>query len=204
MEPSGLTYPGRLASALFRALEDTAGPSSLEGALAGSGLTGQAPDAPLDFTEVAAFSAALETAYGVKGGRGIALKMGGSVFEHGLRDYGLMLGVTAAEFERLPVTAQAQISLMGLAAIFTHLSDQTTRLEVDEQALYFIVDPSPFAYGRTSDKPVCHVLTGIVSAALHYATRGYHFAVIETTCRAVNGGACVFQVSKQPIGKIEG
>jgi len=210
VDASGYTYPGRLVRALFVALEQTAGPSSLGSTLEVAGLTAYTPqdltsqtDFPsLDFVEIAAFGAALEALYGTRGGRGIALRTGGAVFDHGLRDYGAMHGVGAPQFKSLPVSGQAQVALQGLAGVFSHISDQHSHVEVEPDKLKFIADPSPFAWGRESERPVCHVLTGLLGAALRWATDGYHFSVYETACRASGSETCVFQISKKPIGRI--
>lgn len=209
MEASGLHYPNRFVRALFLALIQTAGPSSLESVLEVSGLAkrfdgGLPPDnlqPGLDFSELAGFNAALEAVYGVRGGRGIALRTGTAFFELGLQGVGVLRGVTAPEFATLPTEAQAQISLMGLAAVFTSLTDQTTHLEETERAFQLVVRQSPFAWERVSDKPVCHVHVGAIQMCLRWATGGHEFAVYETTCRATGADKCVFQITKRPIGR---
>jgi len=208
VELSGLTYPSRLVTSLFGALQQTAGPSSLGSALDAAGLSRDLPTAPqtvttgLDFAEVAAFSEALETLYGVRGGRGIALRMGNALFELGLRDYGAMLGVTAPQFQRLSVGRQAHLGLVGLAQIFSHISDQASRVEDHGATLAFTANPSPFAWGRASEEPVCHVLTGILQASLRRATDGHEFVVYETACQAAGANQCVFRVNKKPVGRV--
>lgn len=206
MDRSGLTYPGRLVVALFGALQQTAGPSSVASALDAAGLSRALattpPPAGLDFAEVAAFSEALEALYGVRGGRGIALRMGNALFELGLRDYGAMVGVGAPQFRQLPVARQAHLGLVGLAQIFSHISDQASHVEDHGASLAFTANPSPYAWGRVSDDPVCHVLTGVLQAALRRATNGYEFVVYETACRATGASQCVFRVNKKPVGRV--
>jgi hypothetical protein len=205
---SGLTYPPRLVTALFNALQQTAGPSSLGSVLDAAGLSRDLPTDPktletgLDFAEVAAFSEALETLYGVRGGRGIALRMGNALFALGLRDYGALRGVMSPQFQRLPLEQQAQVGLVGLAQIFSHISGQTSQVEDHGTTLAFVANPSPFAWGRTSDEPVCHVLTGILQASLRRATDGHEFVVYETACQAAGANQCVFRVNKKPVGRV--
>ena len=208
MDLSGLIYPGRLVTALFDALRQTAGPSSVGRALDAAGLPRDLPTAAktatdgLDFAQVAAFSEALETLYGVRGGRGIALRTGNALFEQGLRDYGAMVGVVAPQFQRLSVEQQAHLGLVGMAHIFSHISDQASSIDDHETSWAFIVDPSPFAWNRFSDEPVCHVLTGMLQASLRQATGGYQFVVYETACRATGADQCVFRVNKKPVGRV--
>ncbi len=204
MDPSGLTYPGRLVTALLGALRQTAGPSSVGSVLDAAGLPRDLLTAAnsLDFVQIAAFSEGLETLYGVRGGRGIALRTGNALFEVGLRDYGAMLGVQAPQFQRLSVTQRAHLGLVGVAHILSHISDQASSVEDHETSWAFIVDPSPFAWGRVSDEPVCHVLTGMLQAALRRATDGYQFVVYETACRATGANQCVFRINKKPVGRV--
>lgn len=208
MDPSGLTYPNRLVVALLGALQQTAGPSSVGSVLDNAGLSRDLPTTldttatGMDFAEVAAFSEALETLYGIRGGRGIALRMGNALFDLGLRDYGAMVGVAAPQFQRLPVEKQAQLGLVGLAQIFSHISDQTSHIEDQGTMLTFIANPSPFAWGRFSNEPVCHVLTGIIQASLRHVTGGYEFVVYETACRAAGANQCVFRINKKPVGRV--
>lgn len=212
MNKSSFSYPNRLVQALFLALEQTAGPSSLTSVLELAGLTAQLQawhrtsgtdwQGTLNFAEIAAFNNALEELYGSKGGRGIALRAGMVFFELGFKGVGVLGGVNSPEFARLTVLSQAHISLLGLAALFNQETDQSTQLHVTPDAFQVWVNPSPFAWERTSDKPVCHVLAGTLQAHLRWATRGYEFAVHETACRAAGAETCVFHISKKPIGRV--
>ena len=211
MNASGLTYPNRLTRALFEALESTAGPTSLHQALVAAGLNeqyaaGQLPpndlETGIDFAEISEFSRSLEVHYGALGGRGIALRVGHAFFEKGLKNYGVLRGISTPEFAKLPPPAQAKISLMGLASVFSSISDQSMQLTEERDAFHMIVETSPFAWDRVSDRPVCHVMVGVLQATLRWATRGYEFAVYETACHATGGQACVFQIGGKPIGRV--
>jgi predicted hydrocarbon binding protein len=57
------------------------------------------------------------------------------------------------------------------------------------------------AWARSSDRPVCHALGGIIQEALRWASNGYEFHVQETTCRASGSEHCVFKINKKPIGQ---
>lgn len=196
--------------ALLLALEETAGPSSVTSVLELAGLDvslrenlpPQNLEKGFTFQEIAAFNQALESVYGTRGGRGIALRAGTRFFELGLRETGVLKGVSAPEFGRLPTPQRAKLSLMGLAHVFSTLSSQTTHIEERPDAYNMIVNPSPFAWERVSDKPVCHILTGATQATLRWATDGHEYAVYETACQAMGAANCVFHVSKRPIGRV--
>lgn len=204
MDASGLTYPNRFVRAYAIALQQTAG---IDGIFHIAGLDGDLPpddmQPGLDFAEIATLTLTLEELYGARGGRGMALRAGDLFFEHGLRGQGVLRGVMTPKFKALPVSARAQISLMALAAEFTKNSDQNSQLQNANDAFQFVVDPSPFAWGRVSDKPVCHVLVGVLRACLRWATDGYEFIVQETACHATGAETCTFLVNKNPIGRIQ-
>ena len=69
-----------------------------------------------------------------------------------------------------------------------------------EQRIRFIVADSPMAWGRRSDKPVCHALAGILQEGVRWASNGYEYIVYETVCHACGDDHCVFTINKTPIG----
>ena len=85
--------------------------------------------------------------------------------------------------------------------MFTNFSDQTSTVEQSGQALLFRVQESPFAWGRSSDKPVCHAMVGIILECLRWASNGYEFYVREVSCTAAGANECVFKVNKTAIGE---
>lgn len=210
MDASGLHYPNRFSRALLQALAHTAGPSSLGSVLDLAGLAnrygGELPpddlETGMDFADIAAFCEGLEAMYGTRGGRGIALRVGGEMFTLGIQRVGVLRGIDTPEFKGLPTSAQAQIALVGLAAVFNDITDQTSRVLVEDDRLRFVVNPCASAWERTSDKPVCHLMAGVIQMALRWATDGYQFAVYETACQATGADACVFLVNKKPIGRV--
>lgn len=154
-----------------------------------------------DFASIAALSQALEEMYGARGGRGMALRIGRASFARGIKRFGAMKGVADPAFQMLPLQHRAELGLRALAAIFTNFSDQTSTLQIQETNYLFNVDVSPMAWGRISDKPVCHALVGIVQECLSWATNGYQFYVQEVACRATGSDHCSFRVNKHAIGQ---
>lgn len=154
-----------------------------------------------DFAYLAALSEALEELYGARGGRGMALKIGRASFGRGLKDFGALKGVQDPAFRSLPIGDRVYLGLRAMASIYTNFSDQPTHVEPDgEHHYHCIVDNSPFAWGRTSDKPVCHALAGVIQQCLRWVSNGYEFHVQETACRATGSPTCVFRINKKPIG----
>lgn len=160
-------------------------------------------DQQFDFAAMAALSEALESMYGARGGRGMALRIGRAAFAQGLRHFGVMRGIADPAFRNLPLQQRIEFGLRGLASIFTRFSDQQSSVSRDEQFLLFQVEVSPMAWGRNADKPVCHALVGMIQESLRWSSNGYEFYVREIACRATGHEACVFRVNRTPIGEGE-
>lgn len=206
-EPSGLYYPNRIARHFFLAMEDVMGRGGLGMVLnlakQDSYIEQYPPDnlaKDFDFTSMAAIQIALENTYGVRGGRGMALRIGRAAFSQGMKNFGALAGISDPAFRALPRDERCRLGLRALADIFTKFSDQHSSVEEDTEAFRFIVQQSPMAWGRTSDKPVCHALAGILQECLRWASNGYEYIIYETACRACGESKCVFTINKTPIG----
>ena len=209
LEPSGLYYSNRIARFFFRAMEVVLGRGGLEVLLSTSELDRYLAELPpdnlarqFDFADMAAVNEALEDAYGERGGRSMALRIGRAWIEAGLNSFGAMAGMQHPAFQNLPVEERARIGLQALADIFTRFSDQQTTLESDETYHWMFVDASPMAWGRNSETPVCHAITGLCQQTLNWATGGYEFHVQEVECESRGDERCVFRVNQTAIGKV--
>lgn len=154
-----------------------------------------------DFAKIAALNHALEEMYGVKGGRGMALRIGQSVFVKGMKDFGVMRAMINPTYRSLPLPKRFNYGLRSLAAVLTNFSDQTSHVDEDGSAMLFTSEMSPYAWGRTSDKPVCHMMVGIIMEALRWSTNGYDFYVREIACTASGSHECIFRVNRHAIGE---
>ncbi len=208
IEPSGLYYPNRIARAFFGAMDDVMGQNGLATLLGLAGLDahqGSPPPATLarefDFAAIAAINVALEEMYGVRGGRGIALRIGQATFAQGIKTFGVMRAMRDPVYRALPLPKRARYGIDALALLLSNFTDQQSHIRAEENAWLFVSDVSPFAWGRMSNKPVCHMMTGMLIETLRWASNGYEFYVRETACTATGHDACVFRINQTPIGK---
>jgi predicted hydrocarbon binding protein len=206
-QPSGLYYPNRIARYFFLAMEDVMGQGGLSMVLNLAKqdlyIKNYPPDTlgkEFDFASLSAIQIALENTYGVRGGRGMAMRVGRASFSAGLKHFGALAGVNDPAFRALPLDERCRLGLGALADIFTKFSDQKSSIEEDEKAFRFIAQPSPMAWDRISDKPVCHALAGIIQECARWASTGHEYIVHETACHACGDEACVFTINKTPIG----
>lgn len=207
IEPSGLYYPNRFARYWLLAMEEVMGRTGLNTLLHMAGLDVYVESPPpdtlakqFDFAFVAAMSEALEEIYGPRGGRGIALRVGRSMFGLGLKDFGAFAGMSSPAFLALPLEQRTHLGVETLSQVFSRFSDQRCRVLSLDDHYQLIVETSPMAWGRVSDRPVCHALTGVFQEGLRWASDGCVFYVQEMSCRAHTGEPCVFKINKNPIG----
>lgn len=208
LEPSGLYYPNRIARWFLLAMDDVMGKNGLAAVLGLAGLESFSHNPPpdtlarqFDFAYMAALNLALEELYGPRGGRGMALRIGRATVSQGMKTFGALAGMADPAFQVLPPEKRLRMGLDGLAGVFTRFSDQASVVRSEGDAYHFVVENSPMAWGRNTDKPVCHALAGIIQEALSYASGGYEYHVQEIVCRAAGGEDCVFKINKTPIGQ---
>ncbi len=208
---SGLFYPNRFARYLMLAVGEVLGADGAEAAFAQAGLRNllhplppDTLDRQFDFAILAAFSQALTDLYGGRGGRSMDLRIGREWFRQGFFAFGALAGMGDPAFQALLVSQRTRLALDALATVFTRYSDQATYVTERADSFLLTVQPSPLAWGRTSDRPVCHMLTGLIQETLNWSTQGFEFHVQEQICAAAGGEACVFIANKKPIGQLAG
>lgn len=207
-EKSGLYYPNRIARAFFSAMDDVMGPHGLSSLLTIAKMEAYLHSTPpdnlerqFDFAEISAMNSALEEMYGIKGGRGMALRIGQKVFAVGLRGFGALRAVNDPAFKALKLEKRMEYGLNGLASVLTNFTDQVSHVENETNALLFSSDISPFAWGRTAEKPVCHMMVGMLMETLRWSSNGREFYVREVECRATGHEHCAFRINKSAIGE---
>lgn len=207
LQLSGLFLPNRIARYFFLAMDDVMGQAGFTALLKLAKLEqyiGKLPpdtlDKTFDFASMAALNIALEANYGTRGGRGMALRVGRASFSHGMKTFGALAGMKHPAFRALPRDEASRLGLRALAHIFNTFSDQHSDVEEDAEAFRFIVDHSPAAWGRQSEKPVCHALAGMIQECMRWASDGHEYYVYETACTACGDPHCIFVINKISMG----
>ena len=204
-EKSGLYYPNRIARIYIASLEDVMGVNGLNAILNLAGLQeliGNYPadnlDRKFDFVDFTALNIALEEMYGPRGGRALALRAGRACFAQALKNFGALAGVGDLAFKVLPLPAKLRIGLPAMANIFNNFSDQISEVQEFDDHFTYTIKRCPVCWGRTADKAVCHVATGLLQEGLRWVSGGHEFRVTETDCRAKGDTNCVFVIYKEP------
>lgn len=182
------------------------GKHGVDAILGSAGLTALSANPPpntldraFDFVALSKINAALDDLYGVRGGRGMALRSGRAWFARGMIHFGALRGIADPAFRALPLPDRLHVGLQALADIFSNFSDQASRLEDDTAVFRFVVAPSPFAFARKADRPVCHPLVGLLQEHARWASNGREYIVRETQCAADGDDHCLFLINKHAV-----
>ncbi|MDP1547938.1 MAG: 4-vinyl reductase [Anaerolineales bacterium] len=151
------------------------------------------------FASVSKMLAALEQAYGPRGGRGVALRTGRASFKYGLKEYGSMLGLTEMAFRLLPLPTKLHTGAKAFAELFNKHTDQQVRVEETESCIFWHIERCPLCWGRQTDGASCHLAVGLLQEALYWVSGGKVFQVEETACIAQGGEVCTISIDKTPL-----
>ena len=153
-----------------------------------------------DFSNFSMINQAMEEIYGVRGGRGLALRIGRNTFDDFLKDYGTFAGVLDTSFRIMPIQKKISFGLKAMARVFSEKSDQVTRLEENETSFLYKIERCPACWGRSGeDHAVCYYMVGLLKEGMHWVSGGKEFMIVETNCITMGGETCDFDIPKKPI-----
>lgn len=205
-EKSGYYYPNLIAKIYLEAIEEIMGTNGMKALLNLANMQHLIDNFPpgnlareFDFSDFAHLNETMETMYGPRGGRALALRAGRKAFDQGLKNFGAMVGVADKAFRLLPLKLRMKIGLKAMAKAFTSTSDQISYVEEKEDHFLYVIERCPVCWGRHADNPICHAALGIILEGLNWGTGGRRFKVAEVSCIARGDPSCSFTISKQPI-----
>lgn len=208
MEPilkSGYCYPNKFGRITLKAIEEIMGANGLKAILNLAHLTESVdislPDnlnRTFDFNILSSINLALEEMYGVKGGRGLAHRVGKAIFTDALRNFGAMIGTNDQRFRMLPDHMKLRIGVPALATIFSEVSDQINSAEEYQDEFVFSIQRCPICWGRSNEEdPVCNIMLGLLQECMQWLTNGGEYKVWEELCIARGDLMCVFHLPKK-------
>ena len=204
---SGYRLPNRLARISLLTLEEMTGSNEWQALLNLAQLEPLIDELPppnlargFDFSDYAELNMAMESMYGERGGRSLALRAGRAIVARAGDSFGPVGGISIAIFKRLPLPLRLKLGARILARVFNSISDQRTRIEEHEHALHYLVLRNPVCWGRRDEeKPVCELQVGLLQEFLVRLSGGREFRVDESECKASGAAACRFVIQKQPV-----
>jgi predicted hydrocarbon binding protein len=208
MEKSGPAYfyPSRMGRIIFLALEEILGRSGVNVILNLAELPEFIDHYPpntanrdFSFRVISRIHTALEVFYGAHGGRGVALRVGRACFQHGLREYGPLMGLTDLAFRLMPLQARLKVGANALAEIFNKQTDQRVHLEYKEATILWHIEGCPLCWERQTNEPACQMAVGLLQEALYWVSGGKYFSIDEISCRASGASACTIAINRTPM-----
>jgi hypothetical protein len=204
--PSGYYLANRLGRVFLESLEEAIGRNGLNALLnliESSRYIAQPPpdnmDLGFDLAVISNLNIAMETIYGPRGARGLALRGGRAMYDRIADGFDLPIGFNDLAFRLLPVQTRLKIGVPALARVFTHHSDQTHRA-VDRGTYFdYTIERCAVCWGQEAKAPLCYFTVGLLQEAFSVYGRGQEYRVIQTECRATGAAACVFRIEKEPI-----
>jgi predicted hydrocarbon binding protein len=156
-------------------------------------------DRTFSFETVSAIQTAFELAYGPRGGRGVALRVGRASFKYGLKEYGSMLGLTEMAFRLLSLSTKLHAGAKTFAELFNKHTDQKVRVEEQGNKILWHIERCPLCWERKAEEPVCHLAVGLLQEALYWVSGGKVFNVEETACMACGDPDCTIVIDQTPL-----
>ena len=199
-------YPQKMGRIILLGMEEVMGRNGVEAVLRLASLDSFIQNYPparaersFPFETVSLIQGTLEQAYGPRGGRGLALRIGRACFKYGLREYGSMLGITEAAFRMLPLSTKLHTGAKAFAELFNKQTDQRVRIEEKETQILWHIEQCPLCWQRKAEEPVCHLAVGLLQESLYWLSGGKVFNVEETDCIARGAPACTIVIDTTPI-----
>jgi hypothetical protein len=158
----------------------------------------------LPLGEAGPFLHALEEVYGSPGGRGLALRIGRSTFQYGLKALGELASLRTMEFRLLPTPRRLESGLHILAQfIGVQFGSQVAVLDEGDHWTWRVrCEPGedrPSEGSRPAAAQDCYLIAGILQGFTSWASGGRFYRVVETECRASGCLDCIYQIDKKPL-----
>jgi predicted hydrocarbon binding protein len=206
MSAESFFYPQKMGRIIFLSMEEVMGSHGVDAILLLASLEKFVQNYPPDakvrdfpFETVSLLQSTLEKAYGPRGGRGLALRVGRASFKYGLKEYGSMLGLTEMAFRLLSMPTKLSAGARSFAGLFNKYTDQKVQVEEKENKIFWHIERCPLCWGRTADEPICHLAVGLLQESLYWLSGGKVFDVKETTCIAQGDATCTIAIDTTPF-----
>ncbi len=206
MSDGSFYYPQQMGRVILLGMEEVMSRNGVAGVLRLNSLEALAQDNPdashertFSFETISAIQTAFELAYGPRGGRGVALRVGRASFKYGLKEYGSMLGLTEMAFRLLSLSTKLHVGAKTFADLFNKHTDQKVSIEEHGGRILWKIERCPLCWGRKAEEPVCHLAVGLLQEALYWVSGGKVFNVEETACIAAGSPTCTLVIDPNPI-----
>ena len=199
-------YPNRLGRILLQAMEEVIGRNGVIAVLRMAKLRHRINNYPkntleknFSFEEVSQIQTALEANYGLRGGRGLALRIGRGSFKHILHEFGPEMAFSDLVKRPLPLDKKIHLTVEILANVFNKYSDQQIVVSESVKEYFWTIDRCPFCWQLETEDPLCLQLVGLLQEALYWVSNGKFYNIEEINCIAKGDKACLIVIDKLPL-----
>jgi predicted hydrocarbon binding protein len=205
-ETEAFFYPNKMGRIILLSLEEILGRNGVNATLNLAGLQHLINNLPPNtydlgfrFDDLGNIHQALDTMYGPRAGRGLALRAGRACFKHGLREFGSVLGVADLAFRLLPLKMKIKTGIEAFVDLFNNYTDQVVWLEEKPEHFFWHTERCPACWGRKTESPCCHLSVGMLQETLYWVSGGKYFMVEEINCIAKGDPTCSIQIAREPF-----
>jgi len=207
-DEAGYFFANKMGRIFYLALEEIAAGEVLSGILNAARMRHRLDRYPpnnfaaeFSFDELGQIQQTLEELYGPTSGRALAREVGRACFRIGAQDLNPVLGLTDLALPVLPLRMRFKVGLEVLAQLFDRFSDQTVRLEEDDDTFGWVVDRCAVCWDRRTDSPCCDLMVGLLEEGVYWISGGEKFHVEEVSCIATGDATCTVLVGKHPLNR---
>lgn len=200
------SYPNKMGRMILLAMEEVMGKHGVNAVLDQAKMPWLIDNYPPDdldrqfeFSQVSCLQTALESLYGSRGGRGLALRSGRACLKYGLREFEPLVGFADLNFRLLPLNEKLRQAAAAFAQVLSNASGQRVELLEDKDHFRWRLERCPVCWGRHADSPVCHLLVGLIQESFYWISAGKIYPVEEVECLAQGDAACTFVAAKRPL-----
>lgn len=140
--------------------------------------------------------AALEELYGMRGGRGVALRAGRASFEQFLRMHGKDMGLMEMNFRMLPSQARLFVGLQLLAQKIAELSSHLVNVQEHADSWQWKIERDSQTGGGCLARGICHFMVGFLQEYLMWASGGKYHHVQEVENEQDDRQICLIRMEK--------
>jgi predicted hydrocarbon binding protein len=152
------------------------------------------------FSEYGLAEQAVEDFYGARGSKAMLMRVGRSTFTYGMKEQSAVLGLAGQALKMMPLPMHSKMRLLldQMASATTKTVNQPTRVEEDDQAMYWVATQCMCGHRPHHTSPCCFVTIGALTEAMRWLT-DKQFQVEEIECLNLGAGACRHKIMKQPV-----
>ena len=199
-------YPNKIGRIIFFSMEEILGRDGLNAVLNLSVLPQYIDNYPpnnmdqeFEFESLGRIHESMENLYGLRGGRGLALRTGRVCMKYGLPEFGPLMGVNDMAFRLLPVQMKLRAGAEAFARTFSDITGQPVVYAEEAGRVLWVIERCPICWGRQTSHPACHLAVGLLQEAIYWISGGRYFNVEEVSCIARGDETCTIAIDKEPI-----